>query len=365
VSTNGRSDTKRVYKSRSDRPARIGPVRQDAFLFLLFFILFCTKSFASAALFLEEPYGRFGGMNPTGHSAIYLDHICADSPTSLRLCAPGETGVVLSRYHKVAGYDWLAMPLLPYLYGVESASEIPESVTPASVARIRDTYRHEHLQLIAADRPDGSIPPGEWTELVGSAFDRKIYVYQVATTREQDEHLIASFNDRKNVAHYNIFDRNCADFSRNLFNLIYPDSVHRNLFADWGIMTPKQVARTLVSYGRQHPEADLRLFVIPQVSGTVPRSHPIYGCTEGFIKSKKYAIPAILINPYIDAGMLAVYVVDGRFSPPHHPDVLPVVAGFEETSHGARPADSSGGSGSPSGDSSKALVGSELGQDFR
>jgi len=330
VPTNGRT-TQSNHTPRSGRPARSGPVRQDIIFFLFFTLLFCAKSHASASLFLEEPYGKFGAMNPTGHSAIYLDNICADTPTSLRPCNPGETGVVLSRYHKVAGYDWIAMPLLSYLYGVDTPSQIPESVTPASVAQIRDAYRHEHLQQLAPDRPDGKIPSGEWTELAGSAFDRKIYVYQVATTPEQDEHLIASFNDRKNIAHYNVFDRNCADFSRNLFDLIYPNSVHRNLFADWGIMTPKQVARTLVGYSRKHPEAELRLFVIPQVPGTVPRSHPVYGCTEGFIKSKKYVIPAILINPYIDAGMLAVYVVDGRFSPPKNPDVLPVVAGFEET----------------------------------
>jgi hypothetical protein len=279
---------------------------------------------ASAALLLEEPYGHFGGVNPTGHSAIYLDHICAAAPDRLRLCAPGETGVVVSRYHKVAGYDWLAVPLIAYLYGVESTSQIPASVSRESATEIRNAYRHDHLQAVAPDAPDGGIPGGEWTELVGEAFDRRMYVYQVATTREQDEHLIASFNDRKNVAHYNMLDRNCADFSRNLFNLLYPKSVHRNAFADWGIMTPKQVARSLVSYADKHPEVDLKIFVIPQVPGTVPRSHSIYGCSEGFVKSKKYVIPAAVINPYFAAGMLAVYVVDGRFSPPKHPEPLPL-----------------------------------------
>jgi hypothetical protein len=284
------------------------------------------RCYGSAALLLEEPYGNFGGVNPTGHSAIYLDHICAAAPDRLRLCDLGETGVVVSRYHKVAGYDWLAMPLIPYLYAVDRASEIPMMVSPETVAEIRNTYRHDHLQSIAPDPPGGGIPRGEWTELVGSAFDRRIYVYQIATTREQDEHLIASFNDRKNVAHYNLLDRNCADFSRTLFDLLYPHSVHRNVFADWGIMTPKQVARSLVSYSRKNPGVDLQIYVIPQVPGTVPRSHAIDGCTEGFVKSKKYVIPAAVLNPYFAAGMLAVYVVDGRFSPPKHPEVLPLAS---------------------------------------
>jgi hypothetical protein len=289
------------------------------------------RCFASAALFLEEPYGRFGAVNPTGHSAIYLDHICAAAPDRLRFCRPGETGVVVSRYHKVAGYDWLAVPLIPYLYGVDRTDEVPASVSSESVAEIRNTYRHDHLQNIVPDAPGGGMPPGEWTELVGSAYERRIYVYQIATTREQDEHLIASFNDRKNIARYNMLDRNCADFSRNLFDLLYPHSVHRNAFADWGIMTPKQVARSLVSYSRKNPEINLQIFVIPQVPGTVRRSHAIYGCTEGFVKSKKYVIPATVLNPYFAAGMLAVYVVDGRFSPPKNPEVLSFASARTDT----------------------------------
>ena len=71
---------------------------------------------ADVTLLLEEPLpGTFGGMNPTGHAAIYLSRICAASPLTLRRCKEGEQGVVLSRYHRIAGYDWLAMPVIPYL----------------------------------------------------------------------------------------------------------------------------------------------------------------------------------------------------------------------------------------------------------
>jgi len=48
---------------------------------------------AQAALLLEQPYGVFGTLNPTGHAAIYLQRVCADSPTHLRECDPGETGI--------------------------------------------------------------------------------------------------------------------------------------------------------------------------------------------------------------------------------------------------------------------------------
>ena len=84
-------------------------------------------------------------MNPTGHSAVYLNHVCAASPTELRMCRPGESGVVISRYHKIGGLDWVAIPLIPYLYAVEDVSEVPQSVDQAQVAALRDAYRRKHL----------------------------------------------------------------------------------------------------------------------------------------------------------------------------------------------------------------------------
>jgi hypothetical protein len=60
-----------------------------------------VRARADAALLMEEPYGEFGAMNPTGHAAIYLNHVCAETPTRLRACRPGEPGAVISRYHKM------------------------------------------------------------------------------------------------------------------------------------------------------------------------------------------------------------------------------------------------------------------------
>src|ERR1700691_6139375 len=82
----------------------------------------------AVTLLLEEPFGTFGGMNPTGHAAVYLSHVCAASPLSLRRCREGEQGVVISRYHRISGYDWIAIPLLPYLYAVDSTGQVPLTV---------------------------------------------------------------------------------------------------------------------------------------------------------------------------------------------------------------------------------------------
>ncbi len=84
------------------------------------------------------------------------------------MCHDGEYGVVISRYHKIDGLDWIAMPLIPYLYAVEDVSQVPTAVDKAEVARLRDAYRRAHLEDLAPDsnKKDG-VPKGEWTQLVG------------------------------------------------------------------------------------------------------------------------------------------------------------------------------------------------------
>src|SRR6202451_3216932 len=128
---------------------------------------------ASATLLLEEPYGHMGFFTATGHAAVYLSGVCARSPVELRPCAPGETGIVISRYDGVDGYDWVAIPLVPYLYAVERPENIPLFVDPKMVSFLRDQYRRKHLEKVAPDTADGETPNGNWYELVGSAYDRE------------------------------------------------------------------------------------------------------------------------------------------------------------------------------------------------
>ncbi len=232
---------------------------------------------ADAALLMEEPYGMFGAINPTGHAAIYLNHVCAESPIELRACRPGEPGVVISRYHRIAGYDWIAIPLVPYLYAVERVEDVPSTVDSAQVAQLRDAYRREHLigliPDIAEGEKAGEAPKGDWPQLIGASYDRKIYGFQIETTPEADERFIAEYNDRRNESRFNLFYRNCADFSRTLLNLYYPHSIRRNFFVDLGITTPKQVARSLTKYAKRNPDLDFSTFVIPQIPGQ-HRSQP-------------------------------------------------------------------------------------------
>ena len=275
---------------------------------------------ASAALLLEMPYGGLGTFNPTGHAALYFDHICAATPLKLRPCEPGELGVVISRYDGIGDYDWVAVPLIPYLYGVENADAIPQTMDRLTALRMRDLYRREHLELVAPDGPDGGMPQGNWYELVGSAFDRSLYGFKVKTTPEQDAALVAYFNDRPNVTRYEGAFRNCADFTRIVLNRLYPGAVRRNYIADFGLTTPKSVARGLVHYGRKHPDAELTMFRVPQIQGSLPRSMSIQGVTGSLLT--RYAVPMTILSPHITAVVVVAYVGRGRFAVPKNAPVL-------------------------------------------
>jgi len=298
------------------------------FVFSLLLMALPYSAHASAALLMEEPFGTFGYVNPTGHAAVYLSEVCADTPTRLRACGPGELGVVISRYHHVDGYDWLAMPLIPYLYAVDSIAQVPESATPEQEAQLRDAYRREHLEALAPDAAGGATPGGEWIQLIGASYDRRIYAFEVDTSPEQDAAFIAAYNARGNVSHFNLFFNNCADFSRGALNFYYPHAVHRNVIADTGMTTPKELAQSLTQYARRHERVDLRVYVIPQVKGTVARSKPIDGVVESFLK-KKYIVPVAVLHPGVAAGLAVAYLWRGRYTPGKGAETLEAGAGLE------------------------------------
>ena len=297
-------------------------------LCVLLFVCLCgiQRAHAAATLLLEEPYSYDGAFAGTGHVAVYLSRVCSASPVILRPCAKDESGVVVSRYDGIAGYDWIAIPLIPYLYAVDTAAEIPQSVTPEIVASLRDRYRRAHLADIVPDADGGKTPDGNWTQLVGSSYDRAIYSFEVATTEEQDVRLVQMLNERANTGRFNLIFHNCADFSRNVLDFYFPRAVHRGFLNDVGIMTPKQAAKTLARYGHRHPGLELTMLEIPQVPGLAP-SKPLRGVVESFLKSKKYVVPVAALHPLVIGGLAVYYVAETFFdgNPPlsKEPSVTP------------------------------------------
>jgi hypothetical protein len=280
-------------------------------------LLGAASAHAGVTVLLEEPFGHFGGMNPTGHAAVYLSRVCAASPTSLRRCDADEDGVVISRYHRVGGVDWIAVPLLPYLYAVDRPDEVPASADANQVAKLRDAYRRAHLESVAPNAEDGGMPEGDWTQLVGEAYDRTIYAFEAPTTEQQEDALIARFNARPNDNHFNLLFHNCADFVRQTVDFLYPHAIHRSFLADVGIMTPKQAAKSFVGYSKRK-DLPLDAFVIPQVAGTIPRSRPVRGVLESLVKSKRYAVPLVslaVLHPALGGSMAFAWLDGSRFDP--------------------------------------------------
>jgi hypothetical protein len=288
---------------------------------------------ASATLLLEEPYGTLGFFTATGHAAVYLSDVCADTPVHLRPCAPGETGVVISRYDGVNGYDWIAIPLIPYLYAVERPEDVPLFADAKMTAFLRDHYRRKYLEGVVPDLKNGATPGGNWYELVGSSYDRTIYGFEIETSRKQDAALIKKLNSSPNVSHFHTVSRNCADFAKDILNFYYPRALHRSVVADVGITTPKQMAKMLTKYSARHPEIPFSRVVIAQVPGSMPRSSKVHGVVDSFFTSKKYIVPSAVVSPIFAGCVAAVYVGSGaaRFEPARNASVF-VMGGQPEPS---------------------------------
>jgi hypothetical protein len=299
-------------------------MRKVAFaLAALALLAFCgVRSNAQAALLLEEPYGFFGTINPTGHIAIYFERVCADTPVKLRRCNAGELGTVISRYQGIGGYDWVAIPVVPYFYSVESASDAPEHVDREQVARLRDRYHETHLLGLGENVPEGNLLRGGWAQLVGVSYERRIYAFRFNTTAQQDDALIGLLNAGQNRSHFHLLYNNCADFAREILNLYFPGTFRRNVFPDAGMTTPKQIAYKLVRFASKHSETQLAVLEIPQIPGYRRRSHSNKSVAES-LTTTGYAVPILLTNPYLAGGLFVDYLVRGRFHAiPKHPQIL-------------------------------------------
>jgi len=290
-----------------------------ACLSLLALAALVPVSRADVAILLEEPYSVDGSFGGTGHSAVYLSNICAASPLQLRRCNPGEPGVVLSRYHHIAGYDWIAVPVVAYLYAVEKPEDIPLFVDPKLAWFLRNQYRRAHFADIVPDPPTSNPDSSDWYQLIGSAFDRTLYGFQLPTSPEDDDRLIARFNSGQNRQAYKLLTTNCADFVHDIVTFYYPDSVWRSKLGDLGFMTPKQAAKSFVQFSKRaakkDPQLQLTRFFVPQVPGTVKRSRPVHGLVDGVFHAKKYFLPLAVFQPFVAGGVATTYYLGGRFDP--------------------------------------------------
>jgi len=276
---------------------------------------------------LDESMDRITG---TGHSAIYFSGICADSPIKLRLCRPGEFGSVMGTYINIGEdqpFEWNIVPLNIYLYGVEDPRNRPIFGSNKIKHLLEERYREKYLSEYCASPGCRTSRTAEWREMVAATLIRGVYIFVVHTSVEQDRELIAEFNESANKNHFNGATNNCADFTRHVINAYFPHAVNRDYINDFGMTSPKAVARTFTRFALRHPESNFRVMHFAQVPGTIKRSREVRAGTEQLFRSKKFLVPMFIFADYELPVVAASNLFTGRFNPEHqfeeHPAAQP------------------------------------------
>lgn len=278
---------------------------------ILLFLLFLPglKLHADVTLFIEAPINFLGHVSSTGHAALLIQGLCSDDHIHMRRCRADEDGAVISRYKGIDGYDWLAMPPGPYLFAVDSPDEIPETASVAEVNFLRAQYRTNHPGGFEHDPTDDS-----WIQLLGASYRRRIICIHLRTTSSQDGQLMDWLNRRPNRTRFNFFFSNCADFARQMLDVLFPGAVHRNFLFDFGMTTPKQLEASLHHYALRHPGLSFYVRELPQIPGNIPRSGRLYGVTESIVKSKPYLLSVAVLDPIGIGSVAALGIADHRYA---------------------------------------------------
>jgi len=265
---------------------------------------------------LDTSVARIPG---SGHSAVYLSRICPASPVRLRLCEPGEEGSVISNYTTLGEdqpFEWNIVPFYLFLYGVADPENRPLFASWPVKRLLEENYREKVLGNYCVTHFCETSGKAEWREMVGATAERTLYILIVSTTVEQDLELIAKFNSMPNVNHFNPARRNCADFTKDIIDTYFPHAAHRDVFNDFGVTSPKAVARSFAHYAHRNPEIDYHVLHFVQMPGTIKRSSECRSGTEQLYRSKKFLIPAAAMSyPQLPLSAAGLYLLTGRFNP--------------------------------------------------
>jgi len=318
------------------------PLATVSVSFVLVFVLhclFCPRARGDVGVVLDESMDTsVDRITGTGHSAVYFSHICPDSPVKLRLCHSDEQGSVLSTYTWLGEdqpYEWNVVPLSIYLYGVDDPRDRPLFGSPRIKRLLEEHYRDNYLTAYCTTRSCQTGSGAEWRQMVAAGLSRGIYIFVVETTEEQDRKFIAEFNALPNVNHFNGVTRNCADFTRHVINTYFPHATSPDYLNDFGMTSPKAIARSFTHYALRHPETHFRVLHFAQTPGTLKRSSEVRDGTEQLYHSKKLLVPMLLFAEHTLPVMAGFYVLTGRFNPEHESEDYPT-AEITETSHQIR-----------------------------
>jgi len=212
-------------------------------------------------------------------------------------------------------FEWNIVPLNVYLYGVEDIQNRPIFGSYKIKHVLEERYRMNYLSSLCAGAPCMNSYKSEWREMVAATLIRSLYIFVIDTTEEQDRKLIVEFNDSPNENHFNGVTRNCADFTRRVINNYFPNATRPDYLNDFGMTSPKAVARSFTRYALRHPQSNLRVLHFAQVPGTIKRSREVRAGTEQLYRSKKFLVPMVLFADYALPVTAGSYLLTGRFNP--------------------------------------------------
>ena len=302
-------------------------------LAVLLVCMMCPRTYADVGVVLNESMDTsLDRITGTGHSAVYFSHICADTPLKLRVCRPDESGSVISNYINIGedeSPEWNVVPLNIYLYGVEDSRDRPAFGTYKIKRVLEDRYRDKYLTPYCQHQSCTTSDKAEWREMVAATMLRSVYIFVVDTTPEQDREIISKLNALPNKNHFNGVTRNCADFTMRIINTYFPRATHTDYLNDFGMTSPKAVARTFTRFAERHPEAHFHVLHFAQLPGTLKRSHEVRAGTEQLYRSK-LVVPMLIFGTYELPFVAGSYLLTGRFNPQHafeeHPAIEPTQA---------------------------------------
>ena len=312
-----------------------------SFLLSVVLCLFCPRARGDVGIVLDESLdSSIERITGSGHSAVYLSRVCPETPVKLRPCRADEQGSVISTYSSLGEdqrFEWNAVPLSIYLYGVEDPADRPLFGSRKIKRVLEEQYRAKYLTAYCTSRSCQTSNGAEWREMVGANLFRGIYIFVAETSEEQDRKFIVEFNSLPNVNRFNGVRRNCADFTLHVINSYFPHAATRDYINDFGVTSPKAIARSFTHYALRHPEVRFCILHFAQVPGTVKRSSEVRDGTEQLYHSKKLLVPMALFAEHTLPVMAGFYVLTGRFNPMHEAEKYPTFE-ITEISHEIRAA---------------------------
>ncbi len=288
-----------------------------------------SRAYGDVGVVLNESLNaNMEWLTESGHTAVYFSRICAESPVRLRPCRPGEDGSVMSTYENLGEdhrYAWNIAPLSVYVYGVGDPRNRPVYGSEKIKSLLEDGYRDQSLADYCSRQNCRTSEKAEWRYMVGAGMMRSMYIFVVRTTPQQDIELIEKFNSLPNQNHFNGLTRNCADFVKGVVDTYFPHAAHRDVINDFGITSPKAVARTFTHYALSHPELQFYVLHFSQLPGTIRRSAETRDGIEMLYRSKILLVPMVIYADYELPMVAAAHVLTARFNPEHEFEHYPAV----------------------------------------